>query len=138
MKRHCIYCKKTIEENEEVCPFCGKNQNSSKMTVKDVHELHQNAHNNITINTDKKNSGLVFLVTGAILLIVGALFLFLSFKFNSLREREFRPASIEFVVCCICLSISLFELVFGTIKLVGSLSNIKFYKSVIQETKLKK
>lgn len=138
MKRYCIYCKKTIEENVEVCPFCGKNQNSSKMTVKDVHMLHQNAHNNITINTDKKNSGLVFLVTGAILLIVGALFLFLSFRYTPQRERVFRPGSIEFVVCCICLSVSLFELVFGTIKLVGSLSNIKFYKSVINETKLKK
>lgn len=138
MKKHCIYCKKTIEENEEVCHFCGKNQDSSKMTVKDVHELHQNAHNNITVYTDKKNSGLVFLVTGAILLIVGLLFLFLSFKYNSIRVREFRPASVEFVVCCLCLAVSLFELVFGTVKLIISLINIKFYKSVITDTKITK
>ncbi len=138
MKKHCIYCKKTIGENEEVCHFCGKNQDSSKMTVKDVHELHQNAHNNITVYTDKKNSGLVFLVTGAILLIVGLLFLFLSFKYNSIRVREFRPASVEFVVCCICLSISCFELIFGTVKLIIALLNIKYYKSVITGTKITK
>lgn len=138
MKKHCIYCKKTIGDNEEVCHFCGKNQESNKMTVKAVHELHQNAHNNITAYTDKKNSGLVFLVTGAILLIVGLLFLFLSFKYNSIRVREFRPASVEFIVCCICLAISLFEIVFGTIRLINSLINIRFYKSVIKDTKITK
>ncbi len=108
------------------------------MTVKDVHELHQNAHNNITVYTDKKNSGLVFLVTGAILLIVGLLFLFLSFKYNSIRVREFRPASVEFAVCCICLSISCFELIYGTVKLIIALLNIKYYKSVITGTRITK
>ena len=138
MEKRCIYCGRTIENVGDVCSHCGKSNDVKTMTVKDIHVLHQNAHNNITKYHDKKNSGLVLLVTGAILLIVGLLFLFLSFKFNTKRERVFRPATVEFVVCCVCLAISAFELSFGTVRLTKSLLKIRFYEKVIKNTKIVK
>lgn len=135
MSKRCIYCGKPIIEGD-ICPHCQKSNDLSSMTVKGVHELHQNAHNNITKYSEKKNSGLVFIVLGTLLLIIGSLFLFLSFKYNSIRVREFRPASVEFVVCIICLTLSVTGLTLGFYKLIDSLINLKFYRSVITDTKI--
>lgn len=137
MKKTCIYCGKTFEtENDLTCPHCGKSNDLSQLTVKGVHEVHQNAHNSITKYTDNKNSGLVFIVIGTILLIVGSLFLVLSFKFNPIRIREFRPDSVEFTVCVVCLTASLGGLSYGLYRLISSLFKLRFYKKVIKEIHL--
>lgn len=134
MKRTCIYCGKSFDdENGLNCPHCNKDNDLSHLTIKGVHEVHQGAHNAINKYTDMKNSGLVFIVIGTILLIIGLLFLFLSFKFNPIRVREFRPASVEFATCIICLTFSIAGLSFGIYRLIIALLNISFFKRVIKE-----
>jgi hypothetical protein len=137
MKKTCIYCGKTFDDQKDLtCPHCQKSNDVSHLTVKGVHEVHQNAHNSITKYTDVKNSGLVFIVIGTILLIIGGLFLFLSFKYNPIRVREFRPDSVEFVVSVICLTASLAGLVYGIYRLILSLIRLSFYKKVIRDIHL--
>lgn len=135
---HCIYCGKKIEENSTTCPHCHENLTLSNFEEKDIHHLHQNAHNHITEETDRFNSGMVNLVTGLILLIIGCLFLFLSFKYNVIKVRVFRPSSVEFIVSCICLTLALVSLTFATIKLTISIRRRKFYNQIINDTSISK
>lgn len=141
MKRKCIYCSKNYEVEDGGiidCPYCGKDNDTSKITVKGVHELHQNAHNNITKYSNTKNTGMVFLVVGIILLIIGCLFIALSFKFNqSTNSRVFRPNSVEFIFCILALSCSVISLTLSIIKLTISYKKIKFYRNIIASTKIK-
>lgn len=85
-----------------------------------------------------KNNALTFLVIGTMLLIVGAIFLFLSFRYDVTKVRVFTPGSTEFVVSVICLSISIFSLIFGCVRLIYSQSRIKGNQKVILATELKK
>lgn len=137
-QKHCIYCGKKVEENSATCPHCYESLDTYNLEEKEIHRLHQNAHNHITEETDRFNSGMVNLVTGLILLIIGCLFLFLSFKYNVIKVREFRPSSVEFIVSCICLTLALVSLTFATIKLVISIRRRKFYNRVINETSIAK
>ena len=47
----------------------------------------------------KKNDGLACAVIAGILLIAAFVFLFLSFRYNTLHQRVFVPLSTEFFVC---------------------------------------
>lgn len=85
-----------------------------------------------------KNNALTYLVIGTILLIIGGIFLFLSFRYNVRKVRVFTPGSTEFVVSVISLAISAFAIVFGTIRLIYSQSRIKGSQKTILATELKK
>lgn len=136
MKRKCIHCGKTFEENEStICPICSKENNTASMSDSEIHVLHQECHSQINKNRDIKNSALTFIVTGSILLIVGLIFLFLSFRRNVIGIRHFTPGSTEFVICVIALVSSITLLSLGTYKLIKSLSNLHFYSKVINDTK---
>ena len=137
MKRVCISCGKQFDDHDSLaCPHCLYDNCLNNKTVKDVHLIHQNAHNHITEETDRKNSGLVFLVLGLIFLVIAVLFFFLSFKFNPIRERVFQPTSLEFICSMLCLAFSLFGITFGLVKLITANIRIKFYRSVIQNIKI--
>lgn len=140
MKIRCTHCGKKNRYTEEKCHYCGNSLSNDSLSVKDIHVLHQDAHNQITRNNDRKNSAMVFIVIGVILLIIGLLFLDISFKKDATQGgiRVFRPGSVEFAFCCITSACSLTCLIIGAIKLSIALSNIKFFKSVIDETKLSK
>lgn len=133
-KIECIYCKKEMDPSSTICPHCGKDNNVDRLTKHGIHILHQNAHNNITKYNELKDQAMVFIVVGSILLIVGIIFLILSFKFDFLRRRVFSPASIEFIASVICLVISGLGFGFGIPKLIKSIKAIKFYNNVILTT----
>lgn len=140
MKKRCIYCNKEYDDDlTPLCPYCVEDSNVDNMDAKEIHRLHQNAHNHITIENDRFNSGMVFLVTGLILLIVGLIFFYLSFKYTaSVAMRVFRPATVEFVTSCICLTISIIFLIQAIYKIVTSRKAKKFYNQVIKDSEIKK
>lgn len=130
MKR-CIFCGSQIEENEPVCPHCSHDMNENNLTEDDIHFVRQHAFGEVTKGEDKRNGGLTFLVTGGILLIIGVIFLVLSFRYNSKRVRVFTPTSVEFSVCCIALASSLTLLIWGIVKIAQAMKSLKFYRSII-------
>ncbi len=132
MKRRCIYCGKSIESS--VCPHCQGNNDIDKLDTNGIHKLHQACHTEINKNNDIKNSAMTFIVTGTLLLIVGAFLLFLSFRKNIIGVRNFTPGSTEFVISVICLTTSVSFLTYGFIRLIQSLKNLKFYKKTIKDT----
>lgn len=133
--KKCIYCSKEFDDQQStVCPHCSKDNNVSRLTERGIHVLHQNAHNNITKYSEKKDSALVFIVVGLMVLIVAIVLFALAFKYDVIRIKTFRPNSVEFILSMILAPISLFCLSFGAVRLVQSILKIKFYKSVIKET----
>lgn len=132
MKR-CIYCGKSIEDNEPLCPKCGRDMNPASMSEDDIHFARQHAYREVTINENKKDAAMTCFVIGGILLILGLVFLVLSFRFNTAKIRVFRPASVEFVVSIILLGISTILLTIGTIVLTTSVKIARFYKGVIRD-----
>ncbi len=148
MKKHCIYCGQELNQEQKVCPKCNKEiinlDNSSKedqqailssISSEDKHLIHRNCHQNINKANADKNTSMVFLVTGGILLIIGLLFLLLSFKYNLYKKRVFSPATVEFVVCVICLSVCAIFAVIGTTKLIKAVKLRKRSQELIDLTK---
>lgn len=148
MKKHCIYCGQVLEKNQTECPKCNKKiinlDNSSKddqqailssICEEDKHLIHRNCHQSINKANANKNTSLVFLVTGGILLIVGLLFLLLSFRYNIYKKRVFSPGTVEFVVCVISLSIWAVFTVIGSIKLIKAHNLKKRSQELIDLTK---
>lgn len=68
---------------------------------------------------EKRNSGLAFIVISVILFIIGAIFFFLSYKYNVIRERVF-VIGIEFFVSMISLSCFVIFLSLGLIFVFSS------------------
>ena len=63
-----------------------------------------------------RSHSLACLVLSGILVVVGLIFLYASFKYDSTRSREFRPQSIEFATCIAVSSIGLILGVYGGIR----------------------
>jgi hypothetical protein len=137
MKTHCLFCDQPFDAKQgSVCPSCHQDNSLKALNPDQTHLLHQNCHNQIRKQTEKKNSGLTFLVIGGILLIVGLLFLVLSFRFNVKKQRVFTPGSVEFVICVLSLSLSVFSLVFGSIRLILSQLGLRKYRKILKDTEL--
>lgn len=136
MKRRCYYCGKTLDDEVMTqCPSCQHQTDISNLDEDGIHELHRNCHAEINKNDNLKNGGLTFIVIGSILLIIGAVFLVLSFRYNVRKVRVFTPGSVEFVMCVIALTGAVTLLTWGTIRLVKALTNLKFFRKTINDTK---
>ncbi len=148
MKKHCIYCGQVIEQDQTECPKCNKKiiniDISSKddqqalllsISEEDKHLIHRNCHQNINKANADKNTSLVFLVTGGILLVIGLLFLLLSFRYNIYKKRVFSPGTVEFVVCVVSLSVCAIFGVIGSIKLIKAIKLKKKSQELIDLTK---
>lgn len=132
MKR-CIFCGNQIEENEPICPQCGKDMNPDSFTESDIRYVRRHAYREITNGENKKDGALTFYVIGGILLVIAIIFFVLSFRFNTAKQRVFKPASTEFVVSMITMVCSLTLLTWGSVRLVKALKRIHFYKRVIED-----
>lgn len=149
MKKYCIYCGQVLEEDQITCPQCNKeiinldNDSSDEerqyllanISDEDKHAIHRNCHKQINKANDNKNTSLVFLVTSIILLIIGGLFLFLSFRFNIYKKRVFSPGTVEFIVSVISLAVGATFLTIGSIGLVKSIKLRKRNEKLIELTK---
>lgn len=135
MKRRCVYCgEKFDEEVGYECPHCHQDTRFDNLDKEGIHKLHQTCHKNINKNNDIKNNALTFIVVGNLLLIIGLIFFFLSFKKDIIGVRNFTPGCTEFFLSVICLGISLVLLTIGIISLVKALKELKLMKKIIKET----
>ena len=139
MIKRCIQCGSQYDdEKTPLCPDCLFDNEPEHWKVKDIHHIHQNAHAQITASTNRFNAGMVDLIIGLILLVLGGIFLFLSFKYNVQKIRVFSPGSVEFVISVICLSISVVLLTFAIIRITTGLKTKKRYQKIINDTEIKK
>lgn len=127
MKKRCIYCDGSYEEkdNGNICPHCGKENELKKLNDDEIHSINQKCHSRINEGSDLKDNSLCFIIIGIILLIVSAVFLVLSFKYNVKKVRVFKPTSIEFIVFCLTSAVSCFCLIFGITRFVKATKKIK-------------
>lgn len=137
MKRYCIYCgKKFTSDKEDVlsvtCPHCHK-ENIKYNNDEEKHDINQHGHASLTKANDMKDNALSFVVIGGILLVISSVFLLLSFKYNAIKERVFTPMSLEFFVACIGGGITLFCLVFGTIRFIISLKRKRYFTKFLHK-----
>lgn len=88
-------------------------------------ERKEMTHNEkISYYREMKNSALSFFIISAITFVVGVIFIFLSFKYNILREKVF-VISIEFFVAIIALVAAISFLTLGIIYYLKSRKNLK-------------
>ncbi len=76
----------------------------------------------------KRDDALCLLILSSLSLILSAIFFALSFRYNFLREKIFIPASLEFVVCVVCLALFGVLFLWGLIKLIVALRNIELLR----------
>ena len=138
MKKFCINCGKSkFIKNKPgfECKKCKTLNKYEDLKSLDHHLLIQEAHTNITRAKDIKDNALCFLIIGGIVFIVGVIFLFLSFKYNIVKEKIFRPDSTEFVACVILLTLALVFLIYGFIRLITSIKMKRYFTYLIEEEK---
>lgn len=83
-----------------------------------------------------KSHSYAALVLAGILLVVGLIFLYASFKYDETRTREFRPQSIEFATCIALSSIGAILGVYGGIRLtLQSLTKRRLTKEINEARK---
>ncbi len=73
----------------------------------------------------RRDDAICLLILSALSLVLGAVFLLLSFRYNFLHQRVFIPASLEFVTCCLLLSTGVSLLVWGSVRFALSNSKIR-------------
>jgi hypothetical protein len=138
MTKYCIKCGKKLKRSENgafVCVNC-KEVDHSEEAIKDNDERHhfnQACHQNMKKAYDLKQNSLCFIVIASILLVVGAIFLLLSFKYNVIKERVFTPGSLEFVVCVLCLGGGMFCMIFGIVRLVIAGKKNKYFSGLLKK-----
>ena len=66
----------------------------------------------------KVKSDLAHIIVAAILLVVAIVFFILSWRYNTLKERVFTPASLSFIFSIVCLAANLFFGIWGIVGLI--------------------
>lgn len=138
MIRHCIHCGASFDDElTPLCPKCQGENRVERLDNRGIHKLHQSCHAHITEENQRFNAGMVNLIIGLILVVLGAIFFVLTFRYNVQRIRVFRADSVEFIISTICLTISAVLIPLGIVRIVKSNRRKKFYNKVIQDTDLK-
>ena len=66
----------------------------------------------------KVKSDYAHLILSGIFLIIATIFLLLSWRFNTLKERVFTPGSLSFITSCVCYGVALGFALWGGIGLI--------------------
>ncbi len=93
---------------------------ADEISAEDVSIYSQAAHKRDTKGYDLSQNALCFEVLGAISLIVGILFIFLSLQKRRNKIVGINFASLQFVICVLCLAAGVVLLTIGTVNLVRS------------------
>lgn len=73
------------------------------------------------------------IIIGFIALALGSIFMVLSFKYNVVKQRIFRPDSLEFVFSLLMLVAASILLPLGFIRLGVSSTRIKYFSRVVDK-----
>ncbi len=84
--------------------FRKKERLSQSPLPPETHPEEERAEVRLLKQKKKRDDALCFLILGSLCLILSAVFLVLSHRYNFLHVRVFIPGSVEFVVCCLLLA----------------------------------
>lgn len=133
-KCHEIY----LDDKIDSCKKC--KENSTLLTVcksdideKQASKLSEFYHQDDVKEYDKIQNGLCFSVLGSISIIVGLLFIVLSLQRRVNKIVGINFASLQFVICVVCLVLGVSLLVYGLIKIILAKIKRSKYKIVIKE-----
>ena len=116
---YCIHCGQQVDSSLEVCSECGQPLVKRELEYEEMRELNRALHNREQKSREKVDNELVFIVLGTTLLIIGALFFFLSFKVNQdTFEKELTFTTPEFWVSMTGLGVGGFMLIWGLVNLI--------------------
>lgn len=133
MKKLCIYCHKNVDVDEfNTCPECKRSLDYSKGIDKDDLYFCQKG---LSFEVKRRDKGLTFLVVGILALILSAIFLFLSFRYNVLKVKVFTPLSFEFFIFSILITLSITFITIAIINLSIMKKNKTTYLNIIKENK---
>ena len=118
-KIYCIHCGQLVDADLEKCPECNEPLIKRELEHEEVRTLNRALHNREQQSREHVDNALVFIVLGTTLLIIGALFFFLSFKVNQdTFEKELTFTTPEFWVSMTGLSVGGVMLGFGLVWLL--------------------
>ena len=132
---YCIHCGHQVDENLDTCPVCGQPLVKRELEYEEIRELNRALHNREQKSREKVDNELVYIVLGTTLLIIGALFFFLSFKVNQdTFEKELTFTTPEFWVSMTGLSVGGFMLIWGLVNL--TIQKVKVQREINRTLKL--
>ncbi|MCR5079470.1 MAG: hypothetical protein K6B65_06125 [Bacilli bacterium] len=92
-------------------------------------EAHKEKDDELTKLKTKRSDDYAMIIVSLILAVIGIIFLLLSFRYNTLKERVFVPSSLPFILSMISLSSGLGLFIWGNIRLLRHIRGIKnFYR----------
>ena len=134
MKRYCLECGHPLKKGEDHCSSCSFDNSERHLQELDIHQYKKLCYDKKTKGRERKNRSFSFYVIGAVLLILGLVFLVLSYRY-SIRHRVFTPDSAEFVFCVLSLSFSAFFLVYASILLIPILFKERYFVRLLKRRK---
>lgn len=118
---YCIKCGNCIPDGKKTCPKCGAEVVDRKLTSEETHELSVGLHNRLTKAREDFDNGMVFVVLGAIFLIIGIMFFSLSYKVPDDPDtigKVFKTTCFEFYVSAAGLGVGGIMFIIGIIKVI--------------------
>lgn len=141
--RYCQECGKEIkDDNITACPECGS-EIKSGLNEKEIKKLTQCAHKRERVGYDISQNAYCFLVIGGILLIIGIIFFYLSFK-NSGSSSEGNSGKslsyecFEFYVFLVGVVAGATCIIYGIIRAIKAYKIRKKYLGLIEEIRANK
>ena len=126
-----VYMFKDKPENvEEIISFTGENKISNLDSEK-ISYFSNILHKNDAKASEKIQSSLCYVVLGAIFAVIGIIFIFLSLRKRLNRIIGINFASVQFVVCVVCLILGAFLLTLGILKALNANKKRKSYRTYI-------
>ncbi len=131
---YCIECAHENDNNATKCKFCGAELHRELDDVQ-TRKLIQMVHKRENVSRDKTNGGLVRVVLGIIFLIIGILFIWLSFKQQSVGAvtiRVFSVTCFEFYVALAGIIAGTALLVWGIVEIIIEKKHLDTYAQLVQ------
>ena len=120
--RYCPGCHSLVwDESANDCPHCHGALENEVPSKEEISHYSREAHNHDIDGYNRKENALCFVVIGAVVLIIGLLFIFLSLKKKANVIVGVNFASFAFVICAAGISIGATLLIIGIVRLVRAL-----------------
>lgn len=134
MKKHyCLNCQHRLKT--DICEKCSFDNSKENLDSLSEHEVKRLCYLQLKQIKSDLNYAYSFLIVGLILLVIGSVFLGLSFRFDVIGLRVFTPTSMEFIVSMITLAVSLGLLTLFCIKFFYNRSRKKFNEEILDKIK---
>ena len=120
--RYCACCHSLVwDDNATECPHCHGALSDKVPSVEEISHYSREAHNHDIDGYNRKENALCFVVIGAIVFIIGLLFIFLSLKKKANAIVGVNFGSFAFVICVAGIAIGATLLTIGIVRLVKAL-----------------